>query len=54
LLRDNKKPCAGGRPRKAADVNGDGDTDICTQPWNGSLHFYLRDMSVDDRQKRVK
>jgi FG-GAP-like repeat len=29
---------------KAADVDGDGDIDICTKPWSGSLHFYLRNM----------
>jgi len=33
---------------KAADVDGDGDIDICTKPWRGSLHFYLRNMLVED------
>jgi hypothetical protein len=32
---------------KAADVDGDGDIDICTKPWSGSLHFYLRNMLVE-------
>jgi hypothetical protein len=35
---------------KAADVDQDGDIDICTKPWNGNLHFYLRNMLVEDRQ----
>jgi len=29
---------------KAADVDGDGDIDICSKPWNGSEHVYLRNM----------
>ncbi len=33
---------------KAADVDGDGDIDIATKPWNGSLHIYLRNMLVED------
>jgi hypothetical protein len=37
---------------KAADVDGDGDIDICTKPWNGNLHFYLRNMLVEDRDKQ--
>jgi len=35
---------------KAADVDGDGDIDICSKPWNGSLHFYLRNMLVKDKK----
>lgn len=27
---------------KAADVDGDGDIDICTKPWRGNLHIFLR------------
>jgi hypothetical protein len=37
---------------KAADVDGDGDIDICTKPWNGNLHVYLRNMLVEDRQAK--
>ena len=33
---------------KAADVDGDGDVDICTKPWHGNLHLYLRNMLVED------
>ena len=33
---------------KAADVDQDGDIDICTKPWSGNLHFYLRNMLVED------
>lgn len=33
---------------KAGDVDADGDVDICTKPWNGSLHFYLRNLLVED------
>jgi hypothetical protein len=39
---------------KAADVDGDGDIDICTKPWNGNLHFYLRNMLVEDGKKQDK
>ncbi len=34
---------------KAADVDADGDIDICSKPWSGSLHFYLRNLHVDDK-----
>jgi hypothetical protein len=34
----------------AADVDGDGDIDIVSKPWRGNLHFYLRNMLVEDRQ----
>lgn len=33
---------------KAADIDADGDIDICTKPWRGSLHFYLRNQLVED------
>lgn len=26
---------------KAADVDGDGDIDICSKPWHGNIHVYL-------------
>jgi len=29
---------------KAADVDGDGDIDVCSKPWNGDEHVYLRNM----------
>ena len=29
---------------KAADVDRDGDIDICFKPWNGDEHIYLRNM----------
>ena len=29
---------------KAADVDGDGDIDICSKPWNGDEHIYLCNM----------
>jgi hypothetical protein len=32
---------------KAADVDGDGDIDICSKPWNGDLHVYLRNMLME-------
>jgi len=35
---------------KAADVDGDGDIDICTKPWSGNLHLYLRNMLVEDKK----
>jgi hypothetical protein len=30
----------------AADVDGDGDTDICTKPWHGGLHIYLENKLI--------
>jgi len=35
----------------AADVDGDGDLDICSKPWNGNLHVYLRNLLVESRPK---
>ena len=35
---------------KAADVDRDGDIDICSKPWNGSLHVYLRNMLIETRK----
>jgi hypothetical protein len=31
----------------AADVDRDGDVDICTKPWNGSLHIFLENKLVE-------
>jgi hypothetical protein len=31
----------------AADVDGDGDIDIVTKPWDGDLHFYLENKLID-------
>jgi hypothetical protein len=31
----------------AADVDGDGDVDICSKPWNRSLHVYLENLLLD-------
>lgn len=31
---------------KAADVDQDGDVDICTKPWRGNEHIYLRNTLV--------
>jgi hypothetical protein len=39
---------------KAADVDGDGDIDICTKPWNGNLHIFLRNMLVEDGRRPNK
>jgi len=33
----------------AADVDGDGDIDICSKPWNGDLHVYLRNMLSESK-----
>ena len=30
----------------AADVDKDGDIDICTKPWDGDLHFYLENKTI--------
>ena len=35
---------------KAADVDADGDIDIATKPWRGSLHIYLRNMLAEDKE----
>jgi hypothetical protein len=29
----------------AGDVDGDGDIDICSKPWNGDLHVYLENLA---------
>ncbi len=31
----------------AADVDNDGDIDICTKPWHGALHIYLENKLID-------
>ncbi len=31
----------------AADVDGDGDTDICFKPWKGTTSYYLRNMLIE-------
>ena len=31
----------------AADVDGDGDIDICTKPWHGGLHIYLENKLIE-------
>jgi FG-GAP-like repeat len=36
---------------KAADVDGDGDIDICSKPWNGDEHIYLRNMLKENSSK---
>ena len=33
----------------AADVDGDGDIDICTKPWKGTTNIYLRNMLVETK-----
>jgi len=35
---------------KAADVDRDGDIDICAKPWHGNLHFYLRNMLIQNKK----
>jgi len=30
----------------AADVDGDGDVDLCSKPWNGGLHVYLENRLI--------
>ena len=37
---------------EAADVDGDGDIDICSKPWNGTdEHFFLRNMLIESKRK---
>lgn len=37
---------------EAADVDGDGDIDICSKPWSGTdEHFFLRNMLVESKKK---
>ncbi|MCK4293464.1 MAG: VCBS repeat-containing protein [Planctomycetes bacterium] len=36
---------------KAADVDGDGDIDICSKPWNGNEHIYLQNMFIEHQTK---
>jgi hypothetical protein len=35
----------------AADVDGDGDIDICSKPWNGDLHIYLENTGAAKKAK---
>mgnify|MGYP000439327472 CR=1 FL=1 len=32
---------------KVADVDGDGDIDICSKPWSGNVHVYLENKLID-------
>jgi hypothetical protein len=34
---------------RAADVDGDGDIDICSKPWTGNSHVYLENKLIDNR-----
>ena len=34
----------------AADVDGDGDLDICSKPWNGDRHVYVKNLLVESRK----
>ncbi|MCP5522251.1 MAG: VCBS repeat-containing protein [Verrucomicrobiales bacterium] len=36
---------------KAADVDGDGDVDICFKPWQGSRHIFLENRLVSKRSE---
>jgi len=36
---------------KAADVDGDGDIDICSKPWNGNEHIYLCNLLMENAAK---
>ncbi len=36
----------------AGDVDGDGDIDICSKPWNGNEHVYLRNMLIETGMKK--
>ena len=43
----NDKHC---HEAEAADVDGDGDIDICSKPWNGTdEHFFLRNLLVESK-----
>jgi hypothetical protein len=33
------------------DIDGDGDIDILTKPWNGDLHLFVENLCVDRRRK---
>lgn len=39
---------------KAADVDRDGDIDICSKPWNGDEHVYLRNMLKEHSSARLE
>jgi hypothetical protein len=42
-----QKPC---HEARGADVDGDGDIDICFKPWSvGNEHYYLRNMLVENK-----
>jgi hypothetical protein len=35
---------------RAADVDGDGDVDLCTKPWEGSRHLFLENLLIPRRR----
>lgn len=37
---------------KAADVDGDGDIDICSKPWSGNIHVYLENKLIHNAPDR--
>lgn len=40
---------------KAADVDRDGDIDICTKPWQGNQHYFLQNRATDEvRRERAQ
>ncbi len=46
-----RKPC---HEARGADVDGDGDIDICFKPWSvGNEHFYLRNRLVENKPAKL-
>ncbi|MBN2213669.1 MAG: VCBS repeat-containing protein [Bacteroidales bacterium] len=35
----------------AADVDGDGDIDICSKPWKGNNPYFLRNMKIENQKQ---
>jgi hypothetical protein len=41
-------------PAGVGDIDGDGDNDICSKPWNGDEHVYLRNMLKENSTKKTR
>ena len=40
-----------GHETVAGDVDGDGDLDFCSKPWNSDRHVFVENIAVDKRRE---